>query len=157
MIIEQGRVLSATERWAEVEAGGSGCTSCGTAHSCGIPKEGKPGLHGRMVLRLDNHLGARAGDIVDLAVNSETMATAVGLVYGLPFLGLILGMALGHTRGAAGEGLGALLGACAGFVAARLVGEHIPSGVRMLAIASRPQAHGIPQPIYFQTPLFKEQ
>lgn len=155
MIIEQGRVLSANADWAEVEAGGSSCGSCGTASSCGVTQEGKPGRHGRMVLRVANTVGARAGDIVDLSVKSEAMSTALAVVYGLPMLGLVLGMIMGHGVGStAGDALGALLGALAGFLGARLAAGRIPSGVRLLAIASnRPAA---PQPIYFQTALFKE-
>lgn len=157
MIIEQGRVITASDGWVEVEAGGAGCTSCGTSSACGVTRDGKPGLHGRMVLRLTNNVGARVGDIVDLSINSEAMSTAIAVAYGLPFAGFILGMAMGHgTSGVAGESLGALLGTLAGFLAARFAAERVPGGVRMLAIANSGSPHGASQPLYFQTALFKE-
>ena len=157
MIIEQGRVIAANAEWAEVEAGGSGCASCGTASACGVPKEGKAGLHGRMVLRLANTVGAKVGDIVDLSVSSESMTTAVGVAYGMPTVGLIAGMALAHGLfGSSSEALGALLGALSGFVAARLAAARIPSGVRILAIANTAPVQGSALPIYFQAALSKE-
>lgn len=157
MIIEQGRVIAAHGEWVDVEAGGSGCSSCGTASACGVPKEGKQGLHGRMVLRLANNVGAKAGDIVDLAVSSESMTTAVGIAYGLPTVGMIAGMALAHGLfGSSSEALGALLGALSGFVGARLAAARIPSGVRILAIANTAPAPGSALPIYFQAALSKE-
>ena len=157
MIIEQGRVVTASEGWVEVEAGGAGCSSCGTSSACGVTREGTLGLHGRMVLRLANNVGARVGDSVDLSINSEAMSTAIAVAYGLPFAGFILGMAMGHgTSGVAGESLGALLGTLAGFLAARLAAERVPGGVRMLAITDSGSPHSASQPIYFQTALFKE-
>lgn len=157
MIIEQGRVIAANGEWVDVEAGGSGCSSCGTASACGVPKEGKAGLHGRMVLRLTNTVGAKVGDIVDLSVSSESMTTAVGVAYGLPTVGMIAGMALAHGLfGSSGEALGALLGALTGFVGARLAAASIPSGVRILAIANTAPTQGSALPIYFQAALSKE-
>ncbi len=84
---ETGVVLStngteATVMFERTEA----CKKCGAC---------KLGQDGEMLLRVDNRLGAKAGDRVSVALEERQLFAASLLAYGLPLVGLLGGLGLG--------------------------------------------------------------
>jgi positive regulator of sigma E activity len=97
------------EVWVEVPERAPSCGSCKTADAC---QTGLLGLgSGPRRYRLENRIGARVGDHVQLTVADGMVWRASLLSYVLPLLLAIGGAAIGQF--AAGDG-GAVLGTLAG-------------------------------------------
>ena len=107
----EARVVAAEGRevWVEVPGRAPICGSCATADAC---QTGLLGMEaGPRRYRLENRIGARVGDRVQLTVADGTVWRASLLSYVLPLLLAIGGAAIGQF--AAGDA-GALLGTLAG-------------------------------------------
>ena len=107
----EARVVAAEGRevWVEVPGRAPICGSCATADACQtglLDMEAGPRRY-----RLENRIGARVGDRVQLTVADGTVWRASLLSYVLPLLLAIGGAAIGQF--AAGDA-GALLGTLAG-------------------------------------------
>ena len=101
--------VAGREVWVEVPERAPSCGNCKTTDVC------QTGLLGRGTgprrYRLENRIGARVGDHVQLTVADGTIWRAALLSYVLPLLLAIAGAAIGQF--AAGDG-GAVLGTLAG-------------------------------------------
>ena len=104
-------VVAATggEVWVEVPARAAACGSCKTSDAC---QDGLLGLSaGPRRYRVENRIGARVGDWVQLTVADGTLWRAALASYVLPLLLTITGAVLGQS--AAGDAwavAGALVG-----------------------------------------------
>jgi sigma-E factor negative regulatory protein RseC len=94
VIKEEGVVESISQRKAvvRIQTGGR-CQSCGSREACGVSG-------GRaMQIDLDNELGARVGDRVEVSLPTRSLMKLAFLLYLLPVLALILGAYLGKWMG----------------------------------------------------------
>lgn len=102
--------VSGAEVWVEVPGRAPTCGSCKTADAC---REGLLGLGaGPRRYRLENRIGARLGDRVQLAVADGTVWRAALASYVLPLLLAIAGAVIGQSL--AGGDAWAVIGALAG-------------------------------------------
>lgn len=115
----EGMVKGVEGRWAQVEVvRSSGCGRCHEPGGCG------GGEHVcRQVYRLDNEIGAKAGDEVWVSLEQGSVLKAALFAYGVPggcmFLGAVLALlALGGDLAAFG---GALAGLIFGYVVLRML------------------------------------
>ncbi len=93
----------------EVEQGG--CGRCHEEGGCGGQNLTQMFCSGPKSYRVDNALGAQAGERVLIAVPAGSVRRTANLAYGLPLLGIIGGAVLGTAFAAdLGGVLGALLG-----------------------------------------------
>jgi sigma-E factor negative regulatory protein RseC len=106
------------EVWVEVPERAPTCGSCKTADAC---QKGLLGLSaGPRRYRLDNRIGARVGDHVQLTVADGTVWRAALMSYVLPLLLAIGGAAIGQfAAGDAGSVAGTLAGLGCGLVLLR--------------------------------------
>jgi sigma-E factor negative regulatory protein RseC len=91
---EEGVVESISQRKAvvRIQSGGR-CQSCGSREACGVSG-------GRaMQIDLDNELGAKVGDRVEVSLPTRSLMKLAFLIYFLPVLALILGAYLGKWMG----------------------------------------------------------
>lgn len=96
--------ISGRDVWVEVPGRAPVCGSCRTADAC---QEGLLGLSaGPRRYRLDNRIGARVGDRVQLAVADGTVWRAALASYVLPLLLAIAGAVIGQSL--AGDGWAAV-------------------------------------------------
>ena len=96
--------ISGRDVWVEVPGRAPVCGSCRTADAC---QEGFLGLSaGPRRYRLDNRIGARVGDRVQLAVADGTVWRAALASYVLPLLLAIAGAVIGQSL--AGDGWAAV-------------------------------------------------
>ncbi len=110
--------VSGAEAWVEVPGRAAACGSCKTTDAC---QEGLLGLSaGPRRYRLENRIGARVGDRVQLAVAEGTLWRAALASYVLPLLLAIAGAVIGQWL--AGDGwaaVGTLAGLGCGLVLLR--------------------------------------
>ena len=120
-----GVALAGRELWVEVSERAPSCGNCKTADAC---QTGLLGLGtGPRRYRLENSIGARVGEHVQLTVADGTVWRAALLSYVLPLLLAIGGAAIGQF--AAGDG-GAVLGTLAGLGCGLLLLRRIELRVR---------------------------
>lgn len=93
-IKEEGIVESISHRKAvvRIQKGGR-CQSCGSREACGVSGGGD------MQIDLENELGAKVGDCVEISLPTRSLMKLSLLVYLLPILALILGAYLGRLVG----------------------------------------------------------
>ena len=96
--------VSGAEVWVEVPGRAPACGNCRTTDAC---REGLLGLSaGPRRYRLENRIGARVGDRVQLAVAGGTLWHAALVSYVLPLLLAIAGAVIGQSL--AGDGWAAV-------------------------------------------------
>lgn len=117
MITETGRVVAVKDGKAWVQTiRASACESCSARGGCGQRVlAGASSGRANQVL-VSNHLNARVGDEVTVAIEESALLSASVLVYGLPLLLLVLGAVAGQ-HWLPGPDAGAIAGAVAGLVA----------------------------------------
>ena len=112
-------VVSTDDRTALVRSSGtSGCGTCGESNGCGTRSLMAVFGSKTSLLRVENTVGARAGDRVEIEVEQAKIIKMSALSYLLPLLGLIGGGIIGSAL-QFGDGIafaGAMLGLVAGFV-----------------------------------------
>lgn len=110
--------VAGREVWVEVPERAPSCGSCKTADAC---QTGLLGLGtGPRRYRLENRIGARVGDHVQLTVADGTVWRAALLSYVLPLLLAVGGAAIGQfAAGDAGAVTGMLAGLGCGLVLLR--------------------------------------
>jgi len=116
-MLDRGRVFKIDKNSAWVEfASSSKCVSCG---ACQLAAEGK------MVLEVEDPIGVKVGDLVEVAISEKALLLSYLIVYGIPvfcfFLGVVLGSLISET-------MGIILGAAflaIGFLAVRLADGYV--------------------------------
>lgn len=93
-IREEGVVEKISQRKAvvRIQKGGQ-CKNCGSREGCSISEGGD------MQIDLENELGAKVGDFVEISLPTRSLMKLSLLVYFLPILALILGAYLGRLAG----------------------------------------------------------
>lgn len=114
----RARVSSVDAAGAVVEVAQGGCGRCHEKGGCGGQHLTQAFCTGPRSYRVDNPIGAQAGDTVSVAVVAGTLRRSANLAYGLPVLGLIGGAAAG--TGLAGD-IGAISGGFIGMAGAFLL------------------------------------
>ena len=105
--LARARVLRLIGERAVIQAVDQGWGRCHEPGGCG----GYKALtSGRREYQIDNRLGARVGDLVEVSVAEGTVARLAGLIYLLPLVGVIAGAVVG------GDGIGGIAAAIAGGV-----------------------------------------
>lgn len=129
MITETGRVIAVNgdSIWVQTIRQ-SACNSCKARHGCGQKVlAGATGGRANQV-QVVNHLGARVGDEVTLAIAESALLGASLLAYAVPLLLFVLGAVAGHYVGSGTEGaaiVGSMIGLALGFGVSRLLhGRH---------------------------------
>ncbi len=93
MDIEKGTVQKIEDGWAWVETRRTGsCENCGQKSHCLMSGEGND----RMLVKAENVAQARAGDEVELYLNTKTKLKGLFMVYIFPVLGLLIGAIMGN-------------------------------------------------------------
>lgn len=114
MISEQGRVVAVNGDSAWVRTiRAKACDSCSVRGGCGqkVLASASGGRANQVLVR--NHLGARVGDEVTIAIEESALLRASLLVYALP-LGLMLAGVVAGQQWLPGQDAGAITGALAG-------------------------------------------
>jgi sigma-E factor negative regulatory protein RseC len=103
----------------------SACGGCQTTHGCTTCLSSS-----KIKARVNNPVGARPGDVVEIHMKSRAVWQGALILYGFPLLGLILGAIIGATIGgevSADESTAAVLtglgGLLAGLVLAIVTGN----------------------------------
>ncbi|SDX24029.1 SoxR reducing system RseC family protein [Marinobacter mobilis] len=146
MITETGRVIAVKGEniWVQTIRL-SACNSCKARQGCGQKVlAGATGGRANQV-QVVNHLGARVGDEVTLAIAESALLGASLLAYAVPLLLFVLGAVAGHYAGSGTEGaaiIGSVIGLAAGFGVARLLhgrhgSEYVP---RLLSVRATAEA-----------------
>jgi sigma-E factor negative regulatory protein RseC len=123
MITETGKVIALKGQKAWVQTiRASACESCSVRNGCGqrVLASASSGRANQVLV--DNHLGARVGDDVTVAIAESALLSASLLVYALPLLLMVMGAVLGQQWFPAqdtGAIAGAIGGLSGGFVLAR--------------------------------------
>ncbi|MDX1754475.1 MAG: SoxR reducing system RseC family protein [Marinobacter sp.] len=123
MITETGKVVAqeGDKVWVQTIRQ-SACQSCSARQGCGqrVLASVSGGKANQVLVA--NHLGARVGDEVTVAIAESALLGASLLIYALPLALFVLGAMLGHWAAPESEGvaiLGSLAGLAAGFGLAR--------------------------------------
>ncbi len=98
-------------------SGASGCASCGESSGCGTRSLMAVFGNKSSLLEIQNTVGARAGDRVEIQIEHSKIIKMSALTYLLPLFGLVGGGAVGSTL-QPGDGIafaGAMIGLVAGF------------------------------------------
>jgi sigma-E factor negative regulatory protein RseC len=128
MIIETGKVVEITGDDTIVLVSRStacaGCSAKNACHAFGTNSEAR--------IIVDNHIGARVDDVVDIGVTEGGLVAASFIVYILPVAALFVGAGLGTwiagRIGIESGGISALMGLLflgVGFLAIRLMDPHL--------------------------------
>lgn len=139
-------VVSTDGRTALVRSSGaSGCGTCGESSGCGTRSLMAVFGSKTSLLQVENTVGARAGDRIEIEIEQGKIIKMSALSYLLPVLGMIGGGAIGNAL-QFGDGIafaGAMLGLFAGFAYSHRVftserweREIAPSCVRRLTSQS---------------------
>lgn len=125
MIRETGRVVAVKgdRVWVQTIRA-SACESCSARSGCGqrVLASATSGRANQILV--SNHLNARVGDEVTVAIEESALISASLLVYALPLLLMILGAVTGQQwlpQQDAGAIAGAIVGLAAGFGLARFI------------------------------------
>lgn len=110
MIVEMGEVIDSRDGLAVVLVNRSsaceGCGAKGACHAFGGGRDAK--------VSVDNEIGAKAGDVVEIGIEEASLVKASFVVYILPIIALLLGAAGGQhfseQIGISGEGAAAFCG-----------------------------------------------
>ena len=113
--LARAQVLRLNGTRAVIQAVDQGCGRCHQPGGCG----GYRALTaGRREFQVDNRLGAKVGDFVEVSVAEGTVVRLAGLIYLLPLAGVIGGAVLG------GDGVAGIATAIAGGLVGYLVARH---------------------------------
>lgn len=124
MITETGRVVAVMGDKAWVQTiRASACESCSARSGCGqrVLANASSGRANQVLV--SNHLSARVGDEVTVAIEESALLSASLLVYALPLLLMVLGAVTGQQlfpAQDAGAIAGAITGLAGGFILARI-------------------------------------
>jgi sigma-E factor negative regulatory protein RseC len=100
MIEQQGSVVDLDGGQALIRVGPeSGCPACAAGKGCGAGIFGRLLKRRPVVLRLENAIGARRGDIVRVGIPERLFLGLVTRLYLLPLLAALAGAAIGHHLG----------------------------------------------------------
>lgn len=125
MIRETGRVVALKDDKAWVQTiRASVCESCSARSGCGQRVLARASGGRASQVLVTNHLNARVGDEVTVAVSESALILASLLVYALPLGLMILGAVTGQQwlpQQDAGAIVGAIAGLVAGFGLARVI------------------------------------
>ena len=138
-------VISTDGKTALVRSSGaSGCSSCGESKGCGTRSLMAVFGNKSSLLKIQNTVGARTGDRVEIEIEHSKIIKMAALSYLLPLLGLIGGGAIGNAL-QSGDGIafaGAMIGLVAGFAYSyyaystdRLASDTAPTCVRRVSSA----------------------
>ncbi|HKK54931.1 SoxR reducing system RseC family protein [Marinobacter sp.] len=117
MIRESGRVIALKDDKAWVQTiRTSACESCSARSGCGQRVLARASSGRANQILVINHLNARVGDQVTVAIAESALISASLLVYGLPLVLMILGAVTGQ-HWLPHQDAGAIAGAVAGLVA----------------------------------------
>lgn len=125
MIRETGRVvaLKGDRVWVQTIRA-SACESCSARSGCGQRVLASASSGRANQILVNNHLNARVGDEVTVAIEESALLSASLLVYALPLVLMISGAVVGQQwlpDQDAGAIAGAIAGLAAGFGVARMV------------------------------------
>lgn len=144
MITENGRVVAVKGDKAWVQTiRASACESCSARSGCGqrVLAGASAGRANQVLVA--NHLNARVGDEVSIAIEESALLSASLLVYAVPLLLLVLGAVVGQQwfpAQDAGAVAGAIAGLAAGFAIARMVQSRSRYGYEPTLINVQPVA-----------------
>ena len=132
MIRETGRVIAVTgdKVWVQTIRA-SACESCSARSGCGqrVLASATSGRANQVLV--SNHLNARVGDEVTVAIEESALISASLLVYALPLVLMILGAVIGQ-QWLPGQDAGAIAiagaGLAVGFALARVIQMRSPRG-----------------------------
>lgn len=93
MIVERGEVIDSRDGIAVVLVNRSsaceGCGAKGACHTFGGGRDAK--------ISVDNEVGAKAGDVVEIGIEEASLVKASFVVYILPIIALLLGAVAGQS------------------------------------------------------------
>ena len=114
MIHETGRVVAikGNKVWVQTIRA-SACESCSARSGCGQRVLASASKGRANQILVNNHLGARVGDEVTLAIAESALLSASLLVYAMPLLLMVLGAVAGQQWLPA-QDVGAIAGSLAG-------------------------------------------
>lgn len=147
MITETGKVIAVTGRKAWVQTiRASACESCSARSGCGQRVLASASSGRANQILVNNHLDARVGDEVTVAIEESALLSASLLVYAVPLVLMVLGAVLGQQwlpAQDAGAIAGAAVGLAGGFILARFAQSSIGGGfepalVRILPVSEMP-------------------
>lgn len=149
MIRETGRVvaLKGDKVWVRTIRA-SACESCSARSGCGqrVLASATSGRANQILVT--NHLKARVGDEVTVAIEESALIWASLLVYALPLLLMILGAVIGQQwlpQQDAGAIAGAIAGLAAGFGLARMIQTRSPRGYEPTLVDILPGVSTVPR------------
>jgi|AntRauTorckE6833_2_1112554.scaffolds.fasta_scaffold04426_3 sigma-E factor negative regulatory protein RseC len=147
MITEIGRViaLKGDRAWVRTIRA-SACESCSARNGCGQKLLASASSGRANQILVSNHLEAKVGDDVTVAIDESALLAASLLVYALPLLSLVLGAVAGQQwlpAQDAGAIAGALAGLVAGFCATRFIQSRSPRGYEPTLVRILPAGAGI--------------
>ncbi len=134
-VVEVARIMEVDGASAKVRMEeNSACESCGAHQIC------HPAMGLKPMLEIDNSIGAKVGDIVELEMSSSSRVTASLVVFGLPIVGLFIGAVVGNMQqgGQDTAVVGALAGLALGALLVRFVNNLVKKKVQF-----RPRAKKI--------------
>lgn len=114
MITESGRVvaMAGDQIWVQTISV-SACQSCSARSGCGQRALAAVSSGRANQVLVDNTLGARVGDEVEVGLDEQSLLRASVALYGLPLVLMLFGCLLGHSVSESSD-LAAILGALAG-------------------------------------------
>lgn len=114
MITESGRVVAMVgdQIWVQTIRA-SACQSCSVRSGCGQRALAAVSSGRANQVLVDNTLGARVGDEVEVGLDEQSLLRASVALYGLPLVLMLFGSLLGHGVSESSD-LAAILGALAG-------------------------------------------
>lgn len=116
-LLAHGWVESVKDGYAFVQTQReTGCGGCAATATCGTSVLQKMFVNPSL-LKVSNHLNARPGDEVELALEGQDLLKQALMAYGLPLVGLFSGALLAMLFVDGGD-LAAMLGAAVGLVVA---------------------------------------
>lgn len=125
----------------------SACGGCQTTHGCATCLSSS-----KIKARVNNPVGARPGDVVEIYMTSQAVWLGALILYGFPLMGLILGAVfgagIGGGAGIADESTAAVLtgmgGLLAGLVLAVVMGNSRYAKTRLIPTITKVVAPAVP-------------
>lgn len=115
-MLDQGTVFKVEKDLAWVEfAASSKCASCGACRMA----------EGKMVLEVEDPVGVKVGDLVEVEISERTLILSYLVVYGIPILCFFGGSALGSLISEAAGIIMSVAFLAAGFLAVRGIDRYL--------------------------------
>ncbi|HEY9018290.1 SoxR reducing system RseC family protein [Thiomicrospira sp.] len=119
-LVAYGRVEEVSEHYAYIRTQReSGCGGCQSEQTCGTSTLARLfSMSSQPLLKLPNHINARPGDQVELALEGHSLIHQAFMAYGLPLVGMFAGALLALLFWPDAGDMAAISGSLVGLVVA---------------------------------------